>query len=151
MVNEFNYQEALLALTTIVAWADGENQDAEVDARVQMIVKEKISNLTLDQFKIKYDEINDFEKLYNLAINSIQGLPNTEKSRALAWMWQIANVADLGTKDKLYYIEDKWKNKNHNVDLNELHWINRAKKDLKINIDDFKTAFESLPQTNRIL
>jgi hypothetical protein len=151
MVHVLNYQEALLALTTIVAWADGENQDAEVDARVQMIVKEKISTLTFDQFKIKYDNITDFEELYKLAINSIKLLPETKKSRALAWMWQIANVADLGIKDKLYYIEDVWENKKDNVDLNELHWINRAKKDLGISVDDFKTAFHSLPQADRIL
>ncbi len=53
MAYEFDYHEALLALTTIVAWADGENQDAEVDARVQMIVHEKITDSVFDAFWLR--------------------------------------------------------------------------------------------------
>tara|TARA_B100000809_G_scaffold131728_1_gene129472 strand:- start:253 stop:708 length:456 start_codon:yes stop_codon:yes gene_type:complete len=151
MVNKLDYQEALLALTTIVAWADGENQDAEVDARVQMILEEKISNSTFDTFKIKYDEINDFEKLFELAILSLKPRSIEEKSKVLAWMWQIANVAAEGINGRLDYTQDVWKNSNDNVDLGELKWINRAKKDLEINLADFKTAFNKIPQANRII
>ena len=150
MASTLDYQEALLALTTIVAWADGENQAAEVDARVQMIVEEKISNDTFDSFKTKYDEINDFEKLFEMALSSLQPLSIEEKGKALAWMWQIANVAKEGVKRSLDHIENIWKKSNNNIDLDELVWINRAKKSLKINLDDFKIAFQKIPNTNRI-
>ena len=151
MVHKFDYQEALLALTTVIAWADGENQDAEVDARVQMIVEEKISDTTFDAFKVKYDEINDFEKLFELAILTLNPLSCEEKGRALAWMWQVANVAEEGVRGRLDYIEDVWKSNKDNVDLEELQWINRAKKDLNVGLEDFKTAFSKLPQANRII
>lgn len=151
MVHTLDYHEALLALTTIVAWADGENQAAEVDARVQMIVEEKISNSTFDSFKIKYDEIDDFEKLFEVAILTLAPLSIEQKSRALAWMWQIANVAEEGIQGRLDYIEDVWKNDKKNVDLKELAWINRAKKDLKIGLEDFKTAFSKLTKAHRII
>jgi hypothetical protein len=151
MVHTFDYQEALLALTTVVAWADGENQDAEVDARVQMIIEEKINDSTFDTFKIKYDEINDFEKLFELAILTLTPLSTEQKSRALAWMWQIANVASEGMQGRLDYIEDVWKNSKENVDLAELQWINRAKKDLKVGIEDFKSSFSKLNKTDRII
>jgi hypothetical protein len=150
MVHTLNYQEALLALTTIVAWADGENQAAEVDARVQMIVEEKINTSTFDSFKVKYDEVNDFEKLFEAALVTLAPLSIEERSRALAWMWQIANVAKEGVEGRLDYAEDVWKNDNKNVDLKELAWINKAKKDLKIGINDFKAAFSKLNKANRI-
>lgn len=151
MTHKLDYNEALMALTTIVAWADGENQDAEVDARVQMILEEKISDTLIDAFKIKYDEIGDNEKLFGLAILAINNENTEKKAKALAWMWQVANVAEEGVRGRLDYIEDVWKSNKDNVDLAELKWINRAKKDLAIDLADFKIAFSKISKADRII
>ncbi len=151
MTHKLDYRESLMALTTIVAWADGENQDAEVDARVQMILEEKISDTVIDAFKIKYDEIGSNEKLFELAVLALNGESTEKKAGALAWMWQVANVAEEGVRGRLDYIEDVWKNNKDNVDLAELKWINRAKKDLDVELADFKTAFSKISKAGRII
>ena len=53
MNDKFTYHEALLGLTTIVAWSNGENMKSQVDSRVNMILNEGISNTEIDVFKAK--------------------------------------------------------------------------------------------------
>ena len=111
----------------------------------------KKTDSVFDTFKIKYDEIGDFEKLFELALLTLHPLSVEQKSKALAWMWQIANVAQEGVQGRLDYIDDVWKNDKSNVELEELHWINRAKKDLNVDLEDFKKAFQHIAPASRII
>ena len=151
MKDIFNEKEALLGLATVITWADGENQRSEIDVLVQLMVEEKITDSDFESFKRKYDEIDDFETVFLMSISVIQNKSLDDRSRALAWMWQVANVADENSEGRLNYIEDVWKNDTKNVDLDELRWINRAKRLLNVDLEDFKSAFNRLPETQRIL
>lgn len=152
MIDKFTYHEALLGLTTIVAWSNGENMKSQVDSRVNMILNEGITNTEIDLFKTKYDEIDDFDKIYSISIESLEKVDIACQNKALAYMWQVANV---GTKEEdveldLEHITDDWVNNKGYVELEELKWINQAKKDLKIDLDDFKKEFANLPVPKRI-
>ena len=151
---KFTFKEALLGLTTVVAWADGENQQAEIDTRVTMILNENISNDEFNAFKVKYDEINSLEFTYQECIKGLQKLTIEEKSKALAWMWEVANVGtpdeedmvDLGSLEAV----EEWQKRNNYVGLEELSWINRAKKELNVSLTEIKKAFSLLPAAKRI-
>lgn len=151
MRESFSEKEALLGLATVITWADGENQRSEIDVLVQLMVEEKITDKEFESFKLKYDEIDDFETVFLMSISVMQNKKLDDRSRALAWMWQVANVADENSEGRLNYIEDVWKNNTKNVDLDELRWINRAKRLLNVDLEDFKSAFNKLPETQRIL
>lgn len=151
MRESFSEKEALLGLATVITWADGENQRSEIDVLVQLMVEEKITDKEFESFKLKYDEIDDFETVFLMSISVMQNKKLDDRSRALAWMWQVANVADENSEGRLNYIEDVWKNNTKNVDLDELRWINRAKRLLNVDLEDFKSAFNKLSETQRIL
>lgn len=146
----FTYDETLLGLTTIVAWADGNNETPEVDARVQMIFEEKISDDSIEAYKNKYRELKTLEGVFKESIASLKNEPVEKQANALAWMWKVANVASEGTDETYGHIDDIWKDRTKNVDLQELQWINNAKKALKLPLDEFKKAFAKLPTTKKI-
>ena len=146
----FTYDEALLGLTTIIAWADGNNETPEVDARVQMIFEENISDDSIDSYKGKYQNIGNLEDVFNESMSTLENEPVAKQANALAWMWKVANIASQGTDEMYGHIEDVWKDKTKNVDIEELVWINKAKKHLKLPLEDFKSAFAALPKTKKI-
>lgn len=151
---KFTFQEALLGLTTVVAWADGANQEAEIDTRVTMILVENITNDQFDAFKVKYDEINSLEFTYHESVKGLSKLSVEQKAKALAWMWEVANVGtpdednmvDLGNLEAV----EEWQKRNNYVGLAELTWINRAKKELGVSLELIKKAFSLLPAAKRI-
>lgn len=152
MNDKFTYHEALLGLTTIVAWSNGANLQSQIDSRVNMILNEGITNTEIDLFKNKYEEIGNFEKVYSISIETLKLVESEMQNKALAYMWQVANV---GTSEEdenldLGHITDDWINNKGYVELEELKWINQAKKDLNTNLDDFKKEFASLPVPKRI-
>lgn len=146
----FTYDEALLGLTTIVAWADGNNETPEVDARVQMIFEEKISDDSIESYKNKYKDLGTLEGIFDSSISSLKNEPIEKQANALAWMWKVANIASEGTDETYGHIDEVWKDKTANVDLKELQWINNAKKALSLPLEDFKKAFAILPTTKKI-
>ena len=146
----FTYDESLLGLTTIVAWAGGHNETPEVDARVQMIFEEKISDDSIESYRKKYQDLRTLEGVFDSSISSLKNEPIEKQANALAWMWKVANVASEGTDETYGHIDEDWKDRNKNVDLNELQWINNAKKALKLPLEDFKNAFAALPKTKKI-
>lgn len=152
---KFSYNEALLGLTSVVSAADGVFRKAETDARVHMVINEKISTAEIDSFKSKYDELNSIEDTYNAAIESLQGEHIDLKAKALAYMYLVANVAsdeddnEVTDLDHLEEIED-YINDDKYVDLEELVWINKAKKDLKISLNAMKQEFNKIPAAKRI-
>lgn len=152
MIDKFTFHEALLGLTTIIAWSDGENHKSQIDSRVNMILNEGISNTEIDIFKAKYDEINAFDRIYENAINSLKKESYEKQIRALAYMWQVANVSTSDSDDDLdlEYITDNWINNKGYVELSELKWINQARKDLGVKLEDFKKEFAALPEPKRI-
>lgn len=150
---KFTLKETLLGLSTIIAWADGENQSSQIDSRVTLILKEGISNDEFNAFKKKYDEINSLEFVYQESIKSLKQLDEPSQAKAIAWMWEVANVAtsedemvDLG---QLEQVEEWIKDKKY-VQLDELKWINRAKKDLGLSVEAINNAFAALPAAKRI-
>lgn len=150
---KFTLHEALLGLTTVIAWADGENQSSQIDSRVTMILTESITNDEFNAFKKKYDELNSLEFVYLESIKALKKLSIESQAKGLAWMWEVANVAtsedemvDLG---QLEQVEEWIKDKKY-VQLDELKWINRAKKDLGLTVDEINKAFEILPAAKRI-
>lgn len=152
MNDKFTYHEALLGLTTLVAWSNGENLQSQVDSRVNLILNEGITNTEIDVFKGKYEQIDSFDKIYRISLEALRLVEPEKQNKALAYMWQVANV---GTSDEdeeidLGHITDDWINNKGYVELQELKWINMAKKDLKINLDDFKKEFAELPLPKRI-
>jgi hypothetical protein len=152
MMDKFTYNEALLGLTTIVAWSDGENHKSQIDIRVNMILNEGISNTEIDAFKAKYEEINSFDKIYKLSIEALKKVDSDKQSRALAYMWQIA-AASTSQEDEaldLDHITDNWMGQTGYVELEELRWINHTRKDLGVKLDDFKREFAALPEAKRI-
>ena len=154
---KFSYNEALLGLTSVVSAADGVFRKAETDARVHMVITEKISNSEIDAFKSKYDELENFQETYDSAIDSLKDETIELKSKALAYMYLVANVtSDNGDDDNevidlnhLEEIED-YINDDKYVDLEELVWINKAKKDLNISLSEMKTQFNKIPAAKRI-
>lgn len=152
MIDKFTYHEALLGLTTIVAWSDGDNHKSQIDSRVSMILNEGITNTEIDIFKAKYDETNSFDKIYKSSIEALKKQDTEKQNRALAYMWQVANVSTSDEDDDLDlgHITDNWVNNKEYVELSELKWINQARKDLKVNLDDFKREFAALPEPRRI-
>ncbi len=149
MIDKFTYHEALLGLTTIVAWSDGELHRSEVDSRINMILNEGITTTEIDIFKSKYDEINSFERVYKNCIAVLKNEEYDKKNRALAYMWQLANLSNSEEELDLEYITDSWMNNKGNVELAELKWINQARKDLDVDLEDFKKEFASLPEPKR--
>lgn len=152
MNDKFTYHEALLGLTTIVAWSNGENLQSQVDSRVNMILNEGITNTEIDVFKSKYEEVDSFDQIYKISLEALRLVEHEKQNKALAYMWQVANV---GTSDEdeeidLGHITDDWINNKGYVELEELKWINMAKKDLKINLEEFKREFAQLPLPKRI-
>ena len=146
----FTYDEVLLGLTTIVAWADGNNETPEVDARVQMIFEEQISDDSIESYKNKYKTLGTLEGVFDSSISSLKNESVEKQANALAWMWKVANIASQGTDETYGHIDEVWKDSTANVDLKELHWINSAKKALKLPLADFKKAFAILPTTKKI-
>lgn len=148
----FNYNETLLALTTLVAWADGENHPSEVDTRVTMILHEGIGNDELEDFQEKYNEIGDLDKVFEVAITSLKLHPVEGQAKAIAWMWQVANVSTNEEDEEvdLGYIDENWVNRSEYVALNELVWINKTRKALGVDLDLIKSEFMNLPATKRI-
>lgn len=152
---KFSYNEALLGLTSVVSAADGVFRNAETDARVHMVINEKISTTEIDSFKSKYDELENIDETYSSAIESLQTEPADLKAKALAYMYLVANVAsdeednEVTDLDHLEEIED-YINDDKYVDLEELVWINKAKKDLKISLSAMKQEFEKIPAAKRI-
>ena len=154
MKYNFTFHEVLLGLTTVVAWADGENQQSEIDTRVTMILKEGITNDEFNAFKKKYEEINSLEFTFQESLEALQDMSTEKKAKALAWMWEVANVGTTDEEDMvdlshLEIVED-WQKKKDYVGLEELAWINRAKKELKLSVDEIKAAFEAIPAAKRI-
>ena len=150
MDQSFSYEEALLGLTTIVAWADGENQSSEVDARVKMMFHEKISAETLEEYSAKHERISDHENVYRLCIAALTNKSSADKAKACAWMYQVAMVASNGKDGDLDYIEDTWEANNSNLDNDELKWINKAREDLGVSLSQQKYEFEKLPKIERV-
>lgn len=150
MDQSFNYEEALLGLTTIVAWADGENQSSEVDARVKMMFHEGISADTLQDYSEKHERIGDHNDVYRLCVASLKTKSASEKAKACAWMYQVAMVAANGKDGDLDYIEDTWEANNSNLDNVELEWINKARADLGVSLAQQKYEFEKLPKIERV-
>lgn len=152
---KFSYNEALLGLTSVVSAADGVFRKAETDARVHMVINEKISNSEIDAFKSKYDELSNIDETYATAIESLTTQSPDLKAKALAYMYLVANVASDGEDNEvtdlnhLEEIED-YINDDKYVDLEELVWINKAKKDLKISLKAMKEEFEKIPAAKRI-
>ncbi len=150
MEQSFSYEEALLGLTTIVAWADGENQSSEVDARVKMMFHEKISTDTLESYREKHERIINHEDVYLLSIAALKNKSAAEKAKACAWMYQVAIVASTGKDGDLDYIEDKWEAHNENLENEELVWINKARADLGVSLAQQKYEFDKLPDIERV-
>ena len=150
---KFTLNETLLGLTTVVAWADGQNQSSQVDSRVTMILKEGITNDEFNAFKKKYDELNSLEFTYLESIKALQKLPRESQAKAIAWMWEVANVATsedaMVDLSQLEQVEEWIKSKKY-VQLDELKWINRAKKDLKLSVNEINAAFLAIPAAKRI-
>jgi hypothetical protein len=148
----FDYYEALLGLGTIAAWADGKKQDSEIDASVSMLMNENVPQSSIRSFKKKYDLLQEIEYIYELSVDALLKEDERRRARALSWMWQIANVSDEEDEDKYSFLEDEvqWRNAVDHVDLNEIKWINKAKKDLKVSLELFKQEFANLPETKRI-
>lgn len=146
----FTYDEVLLGLTTIVAWAGGNNETPEVDARVQMIFEEKICDDSIESYKNKYKETGSLDDVFTKCIESLKKEPVEKQANALAWMWKVASVASQGTDETYGHIDDFWADRTKNVDIHELSWINKAKKSLKLPLDEFKKAFALLPTTKKI-
>lgn len=151
---QFNFHEVLLGLTSVVANADGKNRDSEIEARVNMILNEEISTSTIDVFKSKYDELNSLDLTYQTCLDKLQKCSKEEQAKAAAYMWLVANVGTKDTDEEvdLSHLEEveNWKNSSQYVDLEELVWINKLKKDLGLKVEDMKYAFANLPEAKRI-
>ncbi len=152
MNNKKNYHKSLLALTNVVAWADGVNHPSEVDTVVTMILHEGIENDTISEFKTQFEAADSLEDTYTDAIETLKAEDEQLQSNAVAWMWQVANVTTNKEDEEidLGYIEDHWVNKTKYVDLEELVWINRARKELGLSLEAIKEKFKNLPETKRI-
>lgn len=154
MEYKFTYKDALLGLTTVVAWADGKNQGPEIDTRVAMILEEGITNDEFNSFKKKYDEINSLEFTFQQSIKGLLKLTKEEQAKAIAWMWEIANVSTPDEEEMIDLSQletvENWQKHPDYVDLEELVWINRAKKELNLSVAEIKVAFALLPAAKRI-
>lgn len=152
---KFSYNEALLGLTSVVSGADGVFRKAETDARVHMVMHEKIPTTEIDSFKSKYDELKDVNETYNTSIEALKEEHASMKAKALAYMYLVANVAsddednEVTDLNHLEGIED-YINDDKYVDLEELVWINKAKKDLNVSLDAMKEEFSKIPAAKRI-
>ncbi len=152
---KFNYHESLLALTSVVAKADGELEKSEIDARVHMILTEKIESSVIDSFKTKYEVLSkDIEKTFNTAMSCLKDLSQEQKAKAVAWMYLVANTTSSSDDEEidLSNLEEveSWSNNDNYVDLSELHYINTAKKTLKLKLAEIKEAFAAIPTPKRI-
>ncbi len=152
---KFSYNEALLGLTLIVSAADGVLRKPETDARVHMVLNEQITTAEIDAFKSKHNQLGSTKELYSVSIKSILNQDLDRKAKVLAYMYMVANVASKEQEeeatdlDHLEEMED-YINDDKYVDLEELIWINKAKKDLKVNLVTMKEEFSKIPATKRI-
>lgn len=150
MIENFSYHEALLGLTYVVGWADGENQNSETDVKVQMIMHEGIGNSTLEDFKLKMNVLQEHEATFNHAIKTLKQVSKEQQLAACAWMFSIAIVASSGTQGELDYDSDNWITSSENIDEEEKIWVDRALKELNVKENDVKSAFRALPEIKRI-
>lgn len=150
MIEKFTFHEALLGLTHLVAWADGENQGSELDAKVQMLITEQIAESTIDDFKSKHEELSSYEETFNYSMSTLKEESKENQAKACAWMWQIAIIAGVGTDGELDYDIDVWKQDDSKVENEEKNLVEKAMKTLDISSADLKSAFEKLPKIGRI-
>lgn len=147
---KFNFHDALLGITTIVAWADGENQKSELDARVQMILHEEMDPKTIDAFKVKYNKIADKEKVFEASVEALQELTHEDRVKACAWAYQIAVIAKSGADGELDYDMDTWQKNEVNIDPEEKLWIDKTLKALDVKAEEVLIALGALPDVRRI-
>ncbi len=149
MKQTFNHHEALLALTSVVAWADGENQIQEIDACVQMFAHEGIREKAIETFNEKAERINDDDKIYRLAIATMKTQKPRLRVKAVAWMYQVAAVASSSVNGEESNVEI-WETSSKNIDSEEIEWINRARKDLEVSLSDLKEGLAEMPEIQRL-
>lgn len=142
MKQTFSYHDALIALSTIVSWADGERQDPEIDATVEMVAHERISTKTIENYETKTERITKDEDIFRLAIGALLGEPVYKKANACAWMYKIALLASDKTTD---VEEDHWIDSAKHLHQQELNWINKACKSLEISGKELNEAYKKLP------
>ena len=142
MKQTFSYHDALIALSTIVSWADGERQDAEVDATIEMVAHEKISEKTIEKYQEKIERITKDEDIFRLAIGALLGESIQKRATACAWMYKIALLASDKTTEKE---GDHWVDSAKHLDQKELNWINKACKSLEVSSKDLNEAYQKLP------
>lgn len=147
---KFNFHDALLGITTIVAWADGENQKSELDARVQMILHEEMDSRTIDSFKAKYNQIDDKEKVFEASVEALKELNHEDRIKACAWAYQIAVIAKVGADGELDYDMDTWRINEVNVDPEEKYWIDKTLNALGVSPEEVLVALGALPDVKRI-
>lgn len=142
MKQTFSYHDALIALSTIVSWADGERQDPEIDATVEMVAYERISTRTIENYETKTERITKEEDIFRLAIGALLAEPVYKRANACAWMYKIALLASDKTTD---VDGDQWIDSAKHLDQEELNWINKACKSLEVSGKELNEAYKKLP------
>lgn len=142
MKQTFSYHDALIALSTIVSWADGERQDPEVDATIEMVAHERISEKTIEKYQEKTERITKDDDIFLLAIGALLKEKSYKRANACAWMYKIALLAS----DKNTEVEgDTWVDSSKHLDQEELDWINKACKSLEVSGKEMNDAYKRLP------
>ncbi|MCP4522474.1 MAG: hypothetical protein GY827_12405 [Cytophagales bacterium] len=142
MKQTFGYHDALIALSTIVSWADGERQDPEVDATIEMVAYERISEKTIEKYQQKTERITKEEDIFRLAIGALLNESQQRRANACAWMYKVALMAsDKSTDVK----GEHWVDSAKHLDQEELDWINQACKGLEVSEEDMAEAYKKLP------
>jgi len=134
--------ESYFALSRILSWADGEQQDAEQDALTTLRM---VESLNIDV----YDKTlaDDDEALFKTAILALENQAVELRARACAWMLKTAMVAHEGS---LTQGEVNWAASLANVSEAERNWITRTQKALHVVESDMDSAFKLIPRIRRI-
>jgi hypothetical protein len=133
-------QEAFFVLSRILSWADGEQQEAELDALTTLRLTERLDVEVYDRL----DALGDDEThLFDLAIAALREAPLDTRARACAWMLMTAMVASVGATTTG---EIAWGTTLANVSPEEQAWITRAQKALGVVESDLETAFRRIPR-----
>jgi uncharacterized tellurite resistance protein B-like protein len=85
------YHEAVLFLTHLIVYADGELDENEVKAISQICDHESITPEYYDDFSIRIKGMHERE-MYLQGIDLVSQCNDREKLDALAWLYQISEV-----------------------------------------------------------
>lgn len=152
-MKNFTFHEALLALHSIVAWADSKNDDAESDLRIRLKEFEGITKEEYAIFLEKWEWLDTKNEIFNLAIEQLNECSYKAKARACAWMWKTAIISSESAAESKYYSDDKeyyWKTDKNNVSKKEDEWIDKAMEKLSVSAEDLNNECGKLPRIKRI-